>query len=423
MSLSRFVVLLGLLLTFPAQSYGHGTQLVSPEGEEMQWVAVRAENREKRTELVNAGLSIETVVQDMSYGYAPPSIIEAIKAKGFVVVSSFPASEFAHLGFPAEDAIYNDYSEMSAELEKLAKDYPGLVHRFSIGKSLEGREIWAIRLNRFVNSGTQPSGLPGIVFMGGHHAREHLSVEVPLKLARFLAEREAGDDGVSDLLKQRDIFIIPMVNPDGAEFDISGEGYKSWRKNRRANSGSRCMGVDLNRNYGFKWGTGGSSNNACSDVFMGPQPFSEPETQAVKAFVEARPNLKVLLSYHTFSELILYPWGHTYDPIGNRRDQTTFETMARTMSQWNGYTPQPSSDLYIASGDTTDWAYGTLGMFAFTFELSPRDQWSGGGFYPGPGAVETSFQANIKPALYLIDLAQDPYRAATAPETVLFYGR
>jgi carboxypeptidase T len=143
---------------------------------------------------------------------------------------------------------------------------------------------------------------------------------------------------------------------------------------------------------------------------MGPQPFSEPESQAVRDFVSSHTNLKVLLSYHTFSELILYPWGHTDASIGNERDHRVFTTMAQTMSRWNGYKPQQSSELYIASGDTTDWAYGTYGIFAFTFELTPKSMF-GGGFYPGAGVIDSTFRANLAPALYLIDLADDPYRA------------
>jgi carboxypeptidase T len=389
----------------------------------MHWAAIRAADKAVRTSLETNGFSIESVVEDMSYGYAPTEILDTLKLLGFDVVTHFPVSDFKASDFPARDGIYHNYEEMKAALEGLAKANPGYVHLLSMGKTLEGREILGVRLNGGVISGGDASSLPGIIFMGGHHAREHLSVETPLKLAQYLAKSYAENDVLRGILGNRDVYIFPSINPDGSEFDIATGNYKSWRKNRRQNSGSSCVGVDLNRNYGYRWGTGGSSDNACSDVFMGPTAFSEPESQAVKSFIEGRPNLKILLTFHTFSELILYPWGHTYDSITNPRDIAAYESMARTMASWNGYTPQQSSDLYITSGDTTDWAYGTLGIFSFTFELSPKDAWGGGGFYPGADAIERTFQANIRPSMYLIDLADDPYRAAMRPETTLFYGR
>lgn len=388
----------------------------------MEWAAIRAKDKVVRTELVNQGFSIENVVEDMSYGYAPISIIDSLTLQGFEVVSHFPVSEFKASDFPGNDALFHNYAEMKAEMEQIAREFPEIASLISMGPSLEGREMLGLRLNARAK-GLEPSALPGAIFMGGHHAREHLSVEVPLKMARYLASGFQTDDVIRSLLQNRDIYIFPSINPDGSEFDIADGRYKSWRKNRKANSGSSCAGVDLNRNYGYRWNTGGSSSNPCSDVYMGASAFSEPETQNVKAFVEARPNLKVLLTFHTFSELILYPWGHSYDDISNPAHLSAYRTMAQTMAGWNRYTPQPSSDLYITSGDTTDWAYGTLGIFSFTFELSPRDMWGGGGFYPGQGAIETTFQANIKPVLYLIDLADDPLRAALRPETTLFYGR
>src|SRR5690606_22938509 len=129
---------------------------------------------------------------------------------------------------------------------------------------------------------------------------------------------------------------------------------------------------------------GGSSDRGSSEVYMGPAPFSEPETRNIRDFVKSQPRMTTLLSVHTFSELILYPWGHTYDPVGkekgNAQDRLIFEKMAQDMAKWNHYTPQQSSDLYIASGDTTDWAYGELGIYAFTFELTPKSMWDGG-FY------------------------------------------
>jgi carboxypeptidase T len=212
-------------------------------------------------------------------------------------------------------------------------------------------------------------------------------------------------------METREIHVIPMLNPDGHTYDIEGGYYKLWRKNRSRNSNG-TFGVDLNRNYGYKWGTDGSSNNPSSETYRGPRAFSEPETSAIKRYLEHNRNISIVLSFHTFSELILYPWGHTRDPIATPRDQQLYEVMAQTMSKWNQYKAMSSSDLYIASGDLTDWSYGELGMISFTFELDPKNTgFGGGGFYPGAGAIEPTFKKNIEPCLYLLDYADDPYRA------------
>lgn len=412
-----FKTALALLLLSTPLAFAHNLD-PSPD---LQWGAVKAKDKFVRSQLVNEGFSIENIKDDMAYGFGTPEIMEKLKKAGFEVTSQLAASEIHALDFPSNDAIYHNYEEVNQELDALVAANPGVVHKFTIGKSLEGREIFGVRISPHAKDGLTPSGLPGIVFMGGHHAREHLSVEIPLLLAKFLTEDRS--ETTQRLVDTRDIFIIPTVNPDGKTYDIASGSYRMWRKNRNLGTNNACPGVDLNRNYGYKWGTGGSSTNPCSDVYMGKAAFSEPETQAVKNFVETHPNLKVLLTLHTFSELILYPWGYTYDGISNQADQATFDKMARTMAGWNHYTPEQSSDLYITSGDTVDWAYGTLGIFAFTFELSPANSWGGGGFYPGPNEIQSTFQENLRPALYLIDLADDPHRAASAPQTTLFYGQ
>lgn len=410
---------LGLALFTVPGAFGHGI----PEGADMQWAGIKAADKTERTELVNQGFSIENVVADTAYGFAPTDTLDSLRLQGYEVTAQVAVADLRPFDFPAADAPYHNYQEMNAALDQMVADFPGVAHKITLGKSLEGREIVGVRINPHAKDGTEPSGLPGIVIMGGHHAREHLSMEIPRMLAKHLLDSYGKDETIRDLMAARDIYFVPMINPDGAEFDIATGSYQHWRKNRRQNDKSNCSGVDLNRNYDYKWGQGGSSSSPCSDVYMGAKPFSEPETQAVKRFVETHKNLKILLTLHTYSELILYPWGHSYDPIANATDRSTYETMARTMAGWNGYTPQQSSDLYITTGDTVDWAYGSQGLFAFTFELSPRDMWGGGGFYPGVEAIEQTFNANLRPALYLIDLANDPYRAALRPETTLFYGR
>lgn len=384
------------------------------------WVSILTPTKEVRTEVSNLGVPIINIVDDHSYAIVSDSTLDKLKKSKFKILSHLPMSAFSSLDYPARDSAYHNYDELRTELERLANEHSDLVTLETIGISVLGRDILAMRINPDVNSVAEQSGKPGIIFMGGHHAREHLSVEIPLLFLKYFLENYDSDPALQRLAETRDIFVVPLVNPDGAEFDIETGSYKTWRKNR-SRADARCAGTDLNRNYSFMWGTGGSSNNECSDTYMGPQPFSEPETRAIKNFVEYHPNLKILLSFHTFSELILYPWGHKYDPIEDERDRQIHETLARTMAGWNGYTPQQSSDLYIASGDTTDWSYGALGLVSFTFELSPS-RWGGGGFYPGPDVIQPTFRANLRPMLYLIDLADDPYRGVTNPETTLFFG-
>jgi carboxypeptidase T len=396
---------------FAQPSHQHGASEIRAS----RWVQIRAQDKVERTAIANEGVSIEAIRSDSIWGFATVDQLKSLKAKGFQVLGNFDftTGRGGHQGsfdFPAKDAKFHNYAETVGSLRMLASSHADIVRMISIGKTIEGRDIWAVHINTTPDAlASSQSSKPGILYVGNHHAREHLSVEVPLLYAEHLLKNR-DDAKIWALLDSRDIWIIPMLNPDGAEFDISTGSYKYWRKNRR-NNGDGTFGVDLNRNYGYGWGTGGSSKDTSSDVYMGPTSFSEPETQAIKAFVESQPNMKILLSFHTFSELILYPWGGKNDPIADPKDRAIHEKMAKTMAGWNKYTPEQSSDLYIASGDTTDWAYGERGIISFTFELSPANTGGAGGFYPGAGMIDKAFQDNLKPCLYLLDLADDPARA------------
>jgi carboxypeptidase T len=306
------------------------------------------------------------------------------------------------LDFPDEDEAFHNYDEMLSVLEKLKDEHQAIAEIFSIGKSVENRDIWALR----ISDDTEPNDeKKAIVYMATHHAREHVSTEIPILFAQRLLELSIIDNDIKELLKQIEIFVIPMINPDGAMYDIEGRSYKWWRKNRRRNSNG-SFGVDLNRNYGYGWGTGGSSSNPDSDIYMGRSPFSEPETQAVRDFFIAHPNITIALSLHTFSELVLYPWGGKYQGVGGD-DEEIFKKIAGKIATMNGYSPMQSSDLYIASGDTCDWLYGELSVFCFTFELSPSSMF-GGGFYPGASIIERVFDDNFEPMMYLADLTKNP---------------
>jgi len=384
------------------------------DADDRRWVQLEAHDKVERSKIADMGFSIEFTTSDTVWGFADTKVLKTLKNANIKILSNQNPQQINALkllDFPKGDAIYHNYKEMQEDLSGTHKLLSPMAEMTTIGKTLEGNDILALHINSDPEAlKTGQSSKPGIFFVGAHHAREHLSVEVPLKIARYLAEHKT-DPAIAKLLEERDIWFVPMLNVDGAEFDIASGSYKLWRKNRNKNNGGK-MGVDLNRNYSFGWGTGGSSKDPGNDTYMGTAPFSEPETQAMKAFVDSHKNLNMLLSFHTFSELILYPWGGKDTPITNKKDLAVFETMAKQMSTWNGYKPEQASDLYIASGDTCDWAYGEHGIFCFTFELSP----AGGffpdpmNFYPGPGAIDSTFKANIEPALYMIEYADDPYR-------------
>lgn len=362
-------------------------------------VELSVSSSEQRTQLLNEGVDILHVEDEVTLALMNEQEIETYAD---LIISRREVGPFLQ-SFPRGDEDFHTYEELTNRLQEMAQKYPNWVTLTSVGQTHEGRDIWAVRLSLSTEE------MPAVVFMGGHHAREHLSIEVPLRtLDKLIEKLEAGDQEIVTLLSQRVAYFVPMVNPDGAEYDIEGGRYKMWRKNRILNEGG-TFGVDLNRNYGYQWNTGGSSSRPSSDVYHGPHAFSENESTAIKDFVGGLPSVAILLSYHTFSELILYPWGHTYDNIADQEDYLVHRTMAEQMARWNNYRPQQSSDLYIASGDTTDWSYGELGIISFTFELDPKSQWEGG-FYPGAALIDSVVEKNFEPALYLLEFADNPKR-------------
>jgi carboxypeptidase T len=370
------------------------------------------------------GYSIDEFRSDKVYIYGHAEDAERLSQQGFKAAAHVFKPEWfkwtprdSELGkIEGISVKYHSYDEVKSALNDVVSRNPNIVSLMSLGKTVENRDVPMVRISGKTPGQAEGEKIPSIMYMGCHHAREHLSVEVPFMLIDYLVSNYGKDPNVTRLVDTREIFIAPMVNPDGHVFDFQGNSGRMWRKNRARNNGG-TFGVDLNRNYGFHWGTGGSSTDPNSDVFMGPAAFSEPETQNIRNFVRSQKRMTSLLSFHTFSELVLYPWGHSYDKIGQNglgkaEDLPVFEKMANTMAGWNGYRPQQASDLYIASGDTTDWAYGELGIFAFTFELTPTSLWSGG-FYPEPTVIQPTFNSNLKPILYMMEYADNPHRVMT----------
>ena len=318
------------------------------------------------------------------------------------------------LDFPPEDGVYHNYDEMSAEIQQVADANPSIVNRFSIGKSYEGRDLWAAKISD--NVGTDEPE-PEVLFVGLHHAREHLTVEMALYILHLLVDNYGTDERITNLVNSREVYIVFNLNPDGGEFDVSNDKYHSWRKNRQPNTPSRYVGTDLNRNYGYKWGCcGGSSGSPSSDTYRGSSAFSAPETARLRDFINSRviggkQQIKTSITFHTYGKLILWPYGYTYRNVPRdmtQDDRNVFVAMGKKMASTNGYKPQQSSDLYITDGDMTDWAYGAHKIFAYTFELSPKGK---PGFYPPDEIIQTATSRNREAALYIAEQADCPYRS------------
>lgn len=292
------------------------------------------------------------------------------------------------------DPKYHTYDEMLAELKAVAQKHSKIASLHDIGDTWEktqgkaNRDLWALHLS---GQGV-PEQKPGIVFLGNHHARELATVEIPLLLINLLTENYGKDPEITRLMDTRDIWIVPMVNPDGHILAESGE---NWRKN--THEFGQYDGVDLNRNYGYQWGGGGASTSPSSDTYRGQSAFSEPETQAVRDFVVGHKNLKILMSYHSFSNLILWPWGYTKQRVNNPK----LVEMGNQLGKLTGYKPEQASDLYVCSGTTDDFTLGQLGIISFTTEMG---SW-GDGFDPPYSRVAGFWNENRPAALYLIDQA------------------
>jgi carboxypeptidase T len=384
--------------------------------DEMIFLAeIEAQNADERSQIAEV-IHLDSVSDDRVFSIVNQHDLDALKKNNAKIISvealteareldAYYAPFVGSLDFPEDDAAFHNFDEAYGALKALEAAHPGVAQVFSVGKSVENRDIWGLRISIDHDLGANKKA---IVYMGTHHAREHVSTEIPILFAEEILGRVHTDAAITELLSTIEIYIIPIVNPDGAIHDISGRGYKWWRKNRRQNRDG-TFGVDLNRNYGFGWGTGGSSSTPSSDIYKGTAPFSEPETQAIRDFFLAHRNVTIALSFHTFSELILYPWGGRHTGVGGN-DELLFKKMAGEMAAMNHYEPMQSSKLYIASGDTCDWLYGELKVYCFTFELSPSDMF-GGGFYPGAGIINTVYDANLEPMLYLAHLTDRPARA------------
>lgn len=265
------------------------------------------------------------------------------------------------------DQEYQNPDEVEAYVKKYHSLYPGLTKLISIGKSLEGRDIWALKISD--NADLDEVEEPSLLFNSMHHAREIMTPEMGLDIIEYLLDNYDTNNTVKDWVNENQIWVIPMFNVDGNNKMWNDDSF--WRKNTRGG-----YGVDLNRNYPQGWNScNGSSGSQSSQTYRGPKPASEPETRAMMDFIaEYRPVFDI--SYHSYSELVIYPYGckgeraQTYDVV---------EKIGKKIADLIDYEPGTAWELlYNADGGDIDWMYAAYQVIPYVIELNSRWQ----GFHP-----------------------------------------
>jgi hypothetical protein len=275
-------------------------------------------------------------------------------------------------------AEYHDYADITARLRELSAIDPSRVGMQAIGASFDGRPLWALRI------GADGTGKKHMLINGTQHAREWLATMATTCVADRLVRNYDADPAIRDFVDSTELWVVPVVNPDGYQYTWSTDRY--WRKNRRDR-----YGVDLNRNFGVAWGGSGASRDRGSETYRGEYAFSEPETIALRDFVK-REGFALHIDFHTYSQLILYPWGYTGTPT---KDHTRFaavgDRMASAMfaTHETHYKLMQSVELYPAAGTMSDWMYGDAQAQSFTIELRPAGGWGRGrnGFVRPPEEI------------------------------------
>jgi carboxypeptidase T len=274
----------------------------------------------------------------------------------------------------APDSQYTPFAKLTTILNDVVAKYPELVKLESTGKSHEGRDIWAVKISE--NVGTHNPAKPVVFFNAMHHAREVMTTEIALDIIETLTTGYGSNDRIKNWLARNEIWIVPMVNPDGNNKVWTSNNM--WRKNTFGG-----YGVDINRNYPYKWAAcNGSSASKSAENYHGPSAGSEPETQAMMNLVaKIKPVLSI--SYHSYSELVIYPLGCDNEYVADRElVETVGKTLAGRLPKDSGrgtYSPGTSWELlYPVDGGDIDWFYSEHDVLPYVIEVNGTAQ----GFQP-----------------------------------------
>ncbi len=289
-------------------------------------------------------------------------------------------------GFPC----YRTLAETFATAGRLVAEHPDLAELIDIGDSWEklrgfgGHDLLVLRLTNRAVAGVGTPATPGrkpvLFVMAAVHAREYTTAETLTRFAEAMLAGYGSDPDATWILDEHELHLLLQANPDGR---VRAEQGLSWRKNADNDhcSNTDNRGVDLNRNFPYQWGCcNGSSTNPCALTYRGPGAASEPETIAIQDYLRLLVPRQwtpeppadatgVFLDLHSYGQLVLWPWGSTREVAPNGR---ALETMGRRMAYLNNATPAQSINLYPTDGTTEEFAYGDLGLAAFTVEIGYR---------------------------------------------------
>ena len=300
---------------------------------------------------------------------------------------------------------YYTHEEINEHLQEISEDYPTLASSLQvIGQSLEGRDIYAIKLSDNPNVDENE---PEVLYTGLHHAREPMSYMNLFYYMYWLLENYDTDDLASGILDNRELWFVPCLNPDGLVYnqEYAPNGGGMQRKNHREtcsnnNNQNNWDGIDLNRNYGFMWGYDdqGSSPDPCNQTYRGPSSFSEPETQAIRDFVLEHDFLAAF-NYHSYGNLLIHPYGYIPGLLPPEPDLSTFREYGNEMTKYNNYLMGTGIETvgYTVNGEADDWFYGEENIFAYTPEVGNSND----GFWPASDRILPLAEENLYPNQFL----------------------
>lgn len=355
--------------------FGEGIELVINQSELMR--------------LKSTGLRYDVTIPDIDKYYAErkqPSVAELQSSKMISDNDGIEGFSYGSMGG------YYTYDEVVQKLDSMRLRFPNLITaKQNLGLSVENRTIWGIKISDNPDINESSTEAP-VYFDALHHAREPQSMASLMYFMYWILENYGTDPEATYLANNREIFIVPVVNPDGyvRNQTTNPNGGGSWRKNRR-NNGS-CYGVDLNRNYPYGWGlNSGSSNDPCSETYRGLSAGSEPETQAIMTFInQVRP--KIAFSMHSVAGRYLNPYGYNDSAVS----YDIYSEFSSDFAASNNYTYGTVNEMlaYYSSGTTRDFLH-SIGSYCWTPEVG------GSGFWPSQTQIIPVASENMFAIKYL----------------------